>query len=1292
MKPEQFARMKELMLALSDLSASERAALLDEACKEDPGLRREVEAILAHENEALALMATAEARPQAASAYSFTPGSMIGRYRLEEKIGQGGMGVVWKALDPSLRREVAIKLLPSEFTQDPTRRARLVQEAQLLAAVNHPNIATIYSLERTNGLHFITLEFIEGETLAERLGGGPLPFDEIVSTARQIASALEAAHKKGVIHRDLKPANIKITPEGLVKVLDFGIAKEIGGDNPDSDLMLMGGHTVLGTPGYMSPEQVLGQPADQRTDLWAFGCVIYECVSGQRAIRGNTPFECLTATIGQEPDCRALPEDTPDWLNGLITDCLRKDIDERLSTATEARRVIEEEITRRSFTDIIDRRGTKPAIAIPNNLPLQLTSLIGRQLEIREVRRLLRKHRLVMLTGAGGCGKSRLALEVAGRAQEASPDGIWVVELAPLMDGSLVPQTVAAALGIKDEPGRSPIESLIGFLGKQEALLVLDNCEHLVEGSAELVRTLLLSCPRLRVLATSRESLRLEGEVTYRVPSLELPNGERALTELREVESVQLFVDRASNANPAFSLAESNARSVAEICKHLDGMPLAIELAAARVKTMSVAEIASRLEDRFRLLTRGSRGALSRHQTLRALIDWSYALLKPGEQAMLRRLSVFAGGWTLAAAEEVCQGDGIEGWQVLDLLTGLVDKSLVEMEATGEQRTGRTRYRLLESLRQYARERLVEEKEDRAAQRRHLDFYLTLAEKAASQLDGPDQSAWLSRLDEEHDNLRAALEMCKGRDDDAGGAGMRLAGALGGFWQTRGYWLEGRTMCQELLARSNVLERSPIRARALSVAGTMVHLLGDCTGAQSFHQESLDIARELGDKCGIAGSLNNLGIVARDQGDYAAARSFGEESLTIRRELGDKHGIASSLCNLGNVASDQGDYAEARSLFEESLAISRELGHKHGISGSLNKLGTVAVHLGDYTGARSSYEKSLVIARELGDKQAVASSLNNLGIVASDQGDYASARSFYEESLAIQQELGDKRGAAISLGNLGNMAADRGDYASARHAYEECLAMFRELGNRHGASISLLNLGCLALAQGEYAQARALFEESLAMKRELGDKLGVVCSLNNLGSVNRSLGDHAAARSLFEESLAIARELGDKSAIAISLCNLGTVAMDYAEARSVYEESLAIAEAMGDKRTVALSLRKLGNATQNAGDYPAARSLLEKSLAVGHDVMDKRGIVDSLLGLGYLACSQGHFDRAGSLLSAAQALADEIGYKLSPWDQREIERQVAMLRAELGDSVFSQAWAAGQERDLDQTIEWALRG
>jgi predicted ATPase/class 3 adenylate cyclase len=768
----------------------------------------------------------------------------------------------------------------------------------------------------------------------------------------------------------------------------------------------------------------------------------------------------------------------------------------------------------------------KSLSAHPNNLPLQLTTFIGRERELAELRERLPTTRLVTLTGAAGTGKTRLALQLAAEQVELYADGVWLVELAALAEPSLLPQAVASALHLREEPGRSLMETLIGYLEGKQLLLLLDNCEHLVAACSRLAAALLQRCPKLTLLATSREPLGIPGEQSWQVPSLPVPDPHRLpreadlVTTVTQYEGVRLFLDRAFLHEPRFAVTGQNAPAVAEVCHRLDGIPLALELAAARVKALPVEQIARRLDDRFRLLTGGSRTLLPRQQTLQAAIDWSYDLLSEGERVLLRRLSVFAGGLTLGAAEVVCSGEGVEEWEVLDLVSQLVDRSLLVAEEAG----GEGRYRLLETIREYGAEKLEGAAEGERLRERHRDWFLALAEQAGPELRGPRQADWLERLEREHENLRAALDGALRRHDAE--TCLRLGAVLGRFWLIRGYLGEGRERLAQIMAVAGASDEPSLRATVLNHAGALAFRQGEYEAARSYYEESLAIRRVLGDRPGVAGSLNNLGLVAQDQGDYEASRSFHEESLSIMRELGNREGISHSLINLGMLVHAMGHYTLARSLLQEALEIQRQLGHRQAIAFALNNLANVVLDQGEHALARRLHEESLEIKRELGDQWGIASSLHNLGFVALGQGDLETAWSSLEEGLAIRRRLGDRRGIADSLYGMARAAVHRREDAVARSLYEQSLAIRRELGDRKGLAAALNGLGNLASARGDHAEARSLHEESLTLRQELGDRPGLISTLEGIACALRAQGEFGRAVCLFAAAQRQRADLG----------------------------------------------------------------------------------------------------------------------------------------------------------------------
>lgn len=667
----------------------------------------------------------------------------------------------------------------------------------------------------------------------------------------------------------------------------------------------------------------------------------------------------------------------------------------------------------------VEFRPLRSVDAFPNNLRVQLTSFIGREREMADVRQLLSSARLVTLLGSGGAGKTRLALQVAADLLEAYADGVWLIELAPISDPALVPQTVASTLGLR-EPARQAADSLVDFLQSKSLLLVMDNCEQVLAATADLCALLLRRCPRLRILATSRETLGIAGETSYRVPSLSLPDPQHLPSPetMNQFAAIRLFVERTVLYQPAFRVTTGNLKAITELCRRLDGIPLAIELAAARIKVLTVEQIAARLDDRFRLLTGGTRTSLPHHQTLRAAMDWSHDLLPEDERALFRRLAVFMGGFTLEAAEGVCTGGGMEAAHVLDLLARLVDKSLVVVD---EGHGTESRYRLLETIRQYALDRLVESGEAGEVRTRHRDFFLALTERAEPELRGPEQKVWLDRLELEHDNFRAALEWARA-DPHGGEAGLRLAGALWWFWEVRGYWTEGRQWLRGALSHAGDVSTAA-RVNVLNAAGALALRHGDGNEAQTFANESLVLSRQLGDKRGAASCLVILGIQACRLEQYKEAEALGGESLNLSQELGDNWGTAWARSILGIVARQEGEHARARTLLEESLVQMRAMGHQWGHALVLINLALLARDQGEYQRAAALLEEALGLFRRLGDKGYVAYTLLILGTIASALGDCERAGALYRECLTLRRDLQDKRGIATCLAALGCVAA-----------------------------------------------------------------------------------------------------------------------------------------------------------------------------------------------------------------------------------------------------------------------------
>ncbi len=882
------------------------------------------------------------------------------------------MGVVYQARDPRLEREVALKILVPGTLRGPESRKRFRREALALSRLNYPSIATVYDFDTEQDVDFLVMELIQGATLREKLKRGPMPGVQALEVGAQIAGALEFAHSQGVIHRDLKPGNIMVTANGLVKVLDFGLARRgrtaangAPAREPKSRpraRLSPGSSRAMGTPGYMSPEQVRGLPQDQRTDTFAFGCVLFECLAGERAFEGENVEDRIVAVLTGEPKWAALPDGVPARVRSLLTHCLEKDVEKRLPQIQEARAELEAVLGRRRISVRPGRARTSP-----HNLPSPGTSFIGREGEIAECLEILSRTRLLTLIGSGGCGKTRMSLRIAEEALAEYPDGVWFVDLAPLREDARVAQAVASAAGVREEADTPLLETLQRSLGEKRMLLVLDNCERHLIACAEIAHAVLRACPRVTVLATSREGLRISGEHSFVVPPLRVPSEDDAPTarSMAAIESVRLFSERAARAKPGFALTERHARAVAEICRRLDGIPLAIELAASRLTVLSPEEICARLDQRFRLLTSESPETPARHQTLRAAIEWSYEQLTPGEQALFAALSVFTGGWTFESAASVC-GGGQDDFAVLDLFTHLVDKSLLVTETTDD---GAPRYRYLETIREYALERLEDSGEGELTRERHLDHFLALAEEAAPKLTGPQQASWLARLDAEHENVLAALRHGE-RGAGSAAKALRLTAAIWRFWVARGLFQVGLQTLGRVLRLTGSRPPSVARAETLTGGGALAFHSNAWDTGRAYCEESLRIFSERENAMGMAEALVALGNLSLGQADYASARSFYDRAFAKYQEVGQRRGMGVALSNSGRAAELQGDHAAAALLYGEGLTLLREVGDLSSTALRLSSLGHLSLKLGNLAAAREQLMECAVLVGELKEKRA----------------------------------------------------------------------------------------------------------------------------------------------------------------------------------------------------------------------------------------------------------------------------------------------------------------------------------
>ncbi|WP_280296833.1 protein kinase domain-containing protein [Nocardia abscessus] len=921
------------------------------------------------------------------------------------QIGRGGFGVVYRCWQPELDRTVAVKVLTADLDAD--NQARFLREQRAMGRLTgHPNITTVLEVGATAGGHpFLVMPYHALDSLDAWIRThGSLTVENVLVIGVKIAGALAGAHRLGIVHRDVKPGNILLTEYGEPTLSDFGIAHIAGGFETASGM-------VTGSPAFIAPEVLEGNPPTPAADVYGLAATLFCALTGHAAFERrsgeNVVTQFLRIASQPVPDLRegGIPEDVA----ALVETAMSRDSHER-PTAEELGQAIRRIQRHHGFpvgamalrtasdpegADKVPARGHRPpdlaADASGGNLPLELTSFINRRAELAEVRNLLSTSRLVTLTGIGGVGKTRLALHAASRARRDFADGVWLVELADVSDASLLVDMVAATLGLRDESATPLLDTLVAFLNPRQALLVVDNCEQVVDAVAELTGTVLRTCSDVRILLTSRESLNIAGEAVLRVPPLAVPDPdhEPTLRALPSFDAVTLFADRAAAAVPGFAVDEGNKTAVARICARLDGLPLAIELAAARLRSLSPQQILTRLTDRYALLTRGSRGAPSRQQTLRWCMDWSYELCTRAEQRLWARLSVFAGTFELDAAEQVCGADPIEdpepdaaGRTLLDVLSSLVDKSILVRQDSDTV----VLFRMLETLRDYGREKLRASGEYARLRRRHRDWYHHLALEAEDQWISHRQPDWIARLEREQPNLREALEAFLAEDtEEAATAGLRTAAALFEFWAVRGLFGEGRSWLDRVLAHP-AARSVPDRVKALRVGSQLA------VGQSDFHSAAALMleARALDEKDGTSATHIEIaygaGALALARGDPARASSALERAIELLGAHEPGTLLVSALTSLGLSCEMCGDVTRAVECYRDVLAITEARGESLGRSVALRGIGVAVWRQGDRETGRRMLEEALRVNRRVNSPVIAALVLEAMAWIVADEG------------------------------------------------------------------------------------------------------------------------------------------------------------------------------------------------------------------------------------------------------------------------------------------------------------------
>jgi non-specific serine/threonine protein kinase len=934
------------------------------------------------------------------------------------------MGEVYLAHDGQLQRPVALKVLSAAVRTDEDLRKRLEYEARAASALNHPNILTVYDVGQIGEEHFIATEYVDGVTLRQRMSRGEPQLSETVHIALQIASALAAAEAAGLVHRDVKPDNIMLRRDGYVKLLDFGLARTAA--EPKPDVKKTDPFVVRGTVFYMSPEQLRGRTLDTRSDIWSTGVLLYELISGRLPFEGDSSSDVAANILRSDPSPLTRPHGlpVPPRMAGIVERAMDKD---RARRYQSARDLLEDLQTLKADLDRdggalagTPRMATTENVQIeappPTNLPHKLTPLVGRDAERDDVLSLLRKDdvRMITLTGPGGTGKTRLSLAIGAELLREMDDGVWWVSLGAIRDPRLVISEIAAVFDVH-EGGVPLLDGVKHAIAGKSLLLILDNFEQVLD-AAPLVGEILSAAPKVKALVTSRSPLRIGGEREYAVPPLTTPPLDLPLTAeaFGGYASVALFVERATAVKSDFVLTPDNAHTIAEICVQLDGLPLAIELAAARVKVLPPKAMLSRVENRLKLLSGGSRDLPERQQTMRAAISWGYNLLEDSDQHLFATLSVFRGGFSLEHAERLV-GESTGGRKsavdsVLDGISSLIDKAFVRRDAASSDEE--PRFGMLETIREYGLECLTEQARELEARRAHATLMASIAEE--NELD-------TDRLEVDEDNFRTAIEWATQTGDAE--LALRLGAGLWWSWYVRGQYAEGRHALDAILAVSGG-ENVPVRAKAQTGAGGLAFYMCDYEHAITLLESSIDLARAYGDPMSLARSLQFRGSIARERGEYEHAIDLHLLSRTIWQELEDRVNVGRSVNYVGFASWLNKDFARTLDLCEGTLQLFRERRDTEGVAWSLLNLAAASFYSGDLERAEERLDECLSWSRAGGYKEGIAWSLNLLGAVLRERNESWRAETILQDSLRLHWELGDRWRSCSVLESLGGLRRD----------------------------------------------------------------------------------------------------------------------------------------------------------------------------------------------------------------------------------------------------------------------------
>ena len=1084
MTSAQWHIVKKVFAEALELPHDQRETYITDSCSQDAEVLAELRSLLnAHLKESpLDRVANQFISPILAGIKGEQQhGARLGVYTIVRELGRGGMGTVYLARDEHLHRDAALKMLPVLLRDNEEASARFFTEARAASALDHPNVCTIYGIYTTEeGQPYIAMAYYEGQTLKDWIAGRKGTLRECLDIASQIGEGLKAVHEAGIIHRDIKPANIILTRQGTVKIVDFGIARIKDAARVTRPASRMG------TASYMAPEQVENLGVDARIDIWSLGVILYEMITGTRPFEGPNNHTILNNVLRQAPKPLAanLP-DIPPCVDTVVLKLLEKNREHRYQEVDEVLEALE------ACTKEVDRLNR----SVSPTLPVHLTSFVGRESDINAILKLFPNTRLITLVGPGGIGKTRLAIETASRLNVES----YYIPLGTHVDPDEVPAAIAHALG----PGRisdDPLEDVKQVLTHREAVLILDNFEQLIRASP-VITELLATCSALRILVTSRIPTGIPGEQEYPVHPLGLPGAKggedkteesMSLEALMKYPAIRLFVERAKAKRVDFQLTPENAPEVVVLCQRLDGLPLALELAAARIKLFTPAMLNKRLADQPGLLKETGRERPERHHTLQQAIQWSYDLLDENLKRTFRQVSVFSGGFTLEAAEAVLNEDEFDG-AVIEAIFSLLDHSLLQrMDQDGEPRMY-----MLATIRTFSFQHLEQSGEASPVRRRHAVYFGQLAASLEPELTRPGAAKAMDVLEREYDNFRFAVAYAEALCDAE--MGLTLSASLWRFALARGNMHEGRRWIGQFLHMDGEAVPTLLRARALVAAATLSHNMGDNNKARDYLEESLPLWRAEGDQQGIISVLNNLSWVACELCKLDIAKEHALEALALSEQLNEGRGKALALNNLGWVAMYLGDGEQMKLLHAESLALRRAIGDDAGASFAIANLGYAEVVTGNYDSALDLLSEAVSIAREVKDRHHLAWGLSISGWAYYKQGAYEKSLTCLDEALPIWRMPLHPSGLAWALSVCAATHSALENLDVAKDMLDEGLQMWQHVDTPWGVAWVYFDYGRIAKRRGFSEDARDWYQKSLDIRLGIKDKLGIAECMEELG-------------------------------------------------------------------------------------------------------------------------------------------------------------------------------------------------